>query len=82
MLQPRLKSVETEATYKLILLYETGEKKRFDVALYIKGSWYNELKNPAYFQTVKVLPGGVGVEWMNGQDIAPHELYECSVAIR
>ena len=22
---------------------------------------------------------GIGVEWSNGQDIAPHELYECSI---
>lgn len=71
MLQPKLKSVQTETPYKLILLYETGEKREFDVAPYINGSWYGELRNPAYFQTVKVLPGGVGVEWMNGQDIAP-----------
>ena len=24
---------------------------------------------------------GIGMEWSNGQDIAPHELYELGVAI-
>lgn len=82
MLQPRLKSVEPRPHYKLILAYETGELKEFDVEPYIGGPWYGELKNPAYFQTVKVLPGGVGIEWQNGQDIAPHELYERGVPVR
>lgn len=81
MLQPRLTSVHAQVPYTLILHYETGEKKAFDVAPYISGAWYGELQNPAYFQTVRLLPGGIGVEWMNGQDIAPHELYEQSVTI-
>lgn len=46
----------------------------FDVAPYITGSWYGELKDAAYFKTVRLLPGSVGIEWINGQDIAPHEL--------
>ena len=34
------------------------------------------LKNPEYFAKVK--PMGETVVWEDGQDIAPHELYECS----
>lgn len=79
MLQPRLKEVAPLDTLKLRLVYETGEVKVFDVAPYVKGSWYGELKDNAYFKTVRLLPGGTGIEWGNGQDIAPHELYEESV---
>ena len=80
MLQPRLISVEPVPQMKLRLHYETGEVKLFDVAPYATGSWYGELNNESYFRTVHLLPGGVGIEWGNGQDIAPHELYEESVA--
>jgi len=80
MLQPRLVNVEPVAYLKLRLTYETGEVKIFDVSPYANGSWYGELKEDAYFRTVQMLPGGTGVEWRNGQDIAPHELYECSVS--
>lgn len=79
MLQPRLLRVEPEEHLKLRLTYETGEIRLFDVAPYANGSWFGELKDERYFRTVRMLPGGVGVEWGNGQDIAPHELYECSV---
>lgn len=65
--------------FRLRLTYENREVKVFDVTPYISGSWYSELKDESYFRSVKVLPGGVGIEWLNGQDIAPHELYEMSV---
>lgn len=79
MLQPRLVNVEPMEHLKLRLTYETGEVKLFDVSPYASGSWFGELKNDSYFRTVQMLPGGIGIEWSNGQDIAPHELYECSV---
>lgn len=79
MLQPKLKKVEPIAPLKLRLYYETGEVKIFDVAPYATGPWFGELKDDAYFRTVRLLPGGGGVEWGNGQDIAPHELYENGV---
>ena len=79
MLQPKLISVEPIEQFKLLLKYETGETKLFDVIPYIRGSWFGELKESAYFRTVHLLPGGIGIEWSNGQDIAPHELYESSI---
>ena len=78
MLQPRLVKAEPVDHLKLRLTYETGEVKLFDVSPYASGPWYGELRDEAYFRTVRMLPGGTGVEWSNGQDIAPHELYECS----
>ena len=78
MLQPRLLKVEPLSDLRLLLTYETGEEKGFDVAPYAEGSWYGELKDPGYFHSVQLLPGGIGIEWPEGQDIAPHELYELS----
>lgn len=78
MLQPKLTSVRPEAGHKLLLTYETGEKRLFDVTPYITGSWFGELKDTAYFSSVSLLPGGVGIKWLHAQDIAPHELYELS----
>lgn len=79
MLQPRLTAVSPVENHHLLLTYETGEKRIFNVAPYIVGSWYSELTDEAYFCSVSLLPGGTGIEWLHGQDIAPHELYELSV---
>lgn len=81
MLQPRLKNVTLMEQYRLRLEYEAGEVKMFDVAPYISGAWYEELKDVSYFKTVHLLSDGVGIAWSNGKDIAPHELYECSIPV-
>lgn len=81
MLQPKIISVKPLKNYKISLEYETGAKKVFDVKPYIDGDWYEELADVAYFQTVKVVRSGSGIEWANGQDIAPHELYEQSIKV-
>ena len=79
MLQPELLSVSPKEDYKLLLLYENGEKKIFDVSPYISGAWYGELKDLEAFKKVRVV--NHSVEWEGGQDIAPHELYNNSISV-
>ncbi len=65
--------------YKLLLEFVTGEKKVFDVGPYISGEWFGKLKDVNVFKTVR--PCGNTIEWIGGQDIAPHELYEFSIDV-
>ena len=81
MLYPKITSVKAHDDYKIILCYETGVKKLFNVLPYISGRWYEELRNNNYFKTVHLVPNGQGIEWENGQDIAPHELFDLGVVI-
>jgi hypothetical protein len=73
---PKVIDVKPLDNYRLYIVYETNEKKIFDVTPYIKGEWFGKLKNISVFNTVK--PCKNTVEWADGQDIAPHELYENS----
>ena len=81
MLQTRILKIEAMPDMKLRLSYETGEVKLFDVEPYAEGSWFGELRDRAYFRAVRLLDDGTGIEWPDGQDIAPHELYEMSVPV-
>jgi hypothetical protein len=81
MLQPKITNIQAGHDYTLMLDYDTGEKKQFDVAPYIRGDWYGKLRDPAYFRSVRVMSDGNGIEWPEGQDIAPHELYDLSVEV-
>ena len=81
MLQPRIIKIETMPDMKLKLSYETGEVKLFDVEPYAEGTCFSKLRDKSYFKTVRLLPGGTGIEWPDGQDIAPHELYELSIPV-
>ena len=80
MLQPKIVEVKPMKNNILSLRYETGEHKYFDVSPYIKGSWFGKLSDFSYFSTVHLISGGRGIEWADGQDISPHELYENSVS--
>lgn len=77
MLQPKVLNVKPISDYRLFLEYETGERKIFDVKPYISGSWFGQLHDLKVFGTVH--PRGSTVEWADGQDIAPHELYDLSI---
>ncbi len=77
MKYPDVKSVEPIEDYKLVVEWVNSEKRAFDVKPYLNGSWYSQLLDVAKFRTVR--PCGNTVEWSDGQDIAPHELYELSV---
>ena len=79
MMYPKVIDVKPTENYNIIITYETGERKKFDVNPYIKGAWYGELKNISIFNSVR--PCGNTVEWAGGQDIAPHELFELSDAV-
>lgn len=74
---PNVKQVFPMPGQRLEIHYENGEIRIFDVTPYIKGSWYGMLADPDVFATVH--PVGDTVEWEDGQDIAPHELYELSI---
>lgn len=79
MLRPTVIKVKPSEDYSLILQFDNGECKKFDVRPYIQGSWYGMLRDKAYFESVK--PNGFSVEWADGQDLCPDELYLDSVPI-
>lgn len=78
MLQPKLTHVQPLENYMLKLNYETNEEKIFDVKPYLDMPFYKSLKNETLFQTVRITDDGWTLEWANGRDISPHELYNDS----
>lgn len=77
MKYPNVVNVTPLPDYHIKVTFETGEIKIFDVTPYIKGNWFGKLRDISVFNTVR--PCGNTVEWIDGQDIAPHELYELSI---
>ncbi|MBQ6067455.1 MAG: DUF2442 domain-containing protein [Clostridia bacterium] len=77
----KVKSVAVTPLEDLILFvaFNTDERRMFDVNPYFTGSWYGKLAGEVFFKTVRI--AGSTVEWADGQDIAPHELYELSVSV-
>ena len=77
---PSAVGVETMEDYKLLVSFENGETKVFDLKPMLEGmqgKWFGELLDVDYFQMARI--GGGSVEWPNEQDICPDCLYEESV---
>lgn len=78
-MEPRISAVAAMDNARLLLMYETGERRIFDVSPYIRGDFFGQLVNPGYFALVRVTEGGSCVAWPNDQDISPEDLYRLSV---
>lgn len=79
MIPPRIKEVEALDNFCLRITYATGEKRLYNMQELLKYDFYKNLNNIGYFKTVKTVK--VTVEWPNGEDIDPNELYENSMFI-
>ena len=77
----RPKAIEVKAleNYILEIKFSNGEVKLFDVKPYLNHKAFEQLKEINMFNTVKV--AGLSVEWKNGADICPDELYNNSYKI-
>ena len=61
------------------LKFDNGEIKILDVKPYFKFKIFKDLKEENKFATVKI--SGLSIEWENGADICPDELYNNSKTI-
>ncbi len=63
--------------FKLFLKFDNGEEKYFDMKPYLDTGIFKDLKNLDLFNTVKV--SFDSIEWANGADLDPEEIYKLSV---
>ena len=74
---PKLVDVTAKPNYVLLLRYENGEQKIFDVKPYLDFGVFRELRDESVFHSVHI--SFDTITWSNGADIEPEELYEESV---
>lgn len=72
-----VKEVKALNDYQLVLTFENGEERIFDMKPYLDKGIYKELKDESKFKTVRI--SFDSIEWCNKADIDPEFLYEKSV---
>jgi hypothetical protein len=72
-------SVRPQHNYLLDLVFENGERRRFDMRPYLHYPVFRRLENSAFFSLAHVDYGTV--VWPGNIDIAPETLYDRSVPI-
>jgi len=78
-IRPICVAVEAQPDYCLLVTFDNGETKLFDVKPYLDHPAFRELRTPALFRAVK--PAGLSIEWLRGQDICPDQLYDNSIPV-
>lgn len=79
-MRPRAIEVKPLNDYRLLVTFSNGERRVFDVKPYFDFLPFKDLKNMGLFNTVRI--AGLSVEWSNGVDICPDELYYDSVPVQ
>jgi len=79
MLRPSAIDVKPLDNYKLLVFFDNGEKKIFDINDYFSIKPFQQLMNKTIFNTVRT--NGITVEWLDGIDICPDDLYYNSVPV-
>lgn len=72
-------NVKAEADYRLILEFENGERRMFDMSRFMDEKPYNRIKNSPVFMKASVAYGTV--VWPGNIDIAPETLYSLSAPL-
>lgn len=74
-----IKEVQPHDNYLLLLTFENGERRQFDMKPYLEVGIFKELKDLKLFKTVKT--SFDSIEWDNEADFDPEILYQKSVKI-
>jgi len=75
----QVKEVEARDDYTLVLTFEDGQRKLFDVKPYLDRGIFRELRDLAMFKTARVCFSSVA--WANEADFDPEALYELGLPL-
>ncbi|MBZ4218615.1 MAG: DUF2442 domain-containing protein [Chlorobium sp.] len=72
---PKIKAIKTGAKTQLRVTFECGTEKLYDCSQLLARPEFQLLKTPAFFNGVRVDPGGYGISWNDDVDISEYELW-------
>ena len=72
-MNPRITAVKPQKDYQLLLQFDNGENRVFDVSPYLDKGIFKELQQLSMFYSVKAIDGTV--QWQNEADFCPDTLY-------
>jgi len=72
-MNPRVINVKPGQDFTLMVTFNNGEQKSFDVKPYLGIGMFKELKDEGIFNSVKPFLGSI--RWANGLDLCPDTLY-------
>ncbi|MBF0307154.1 MAG: DUF2442 domain-containing protein [Alphaproteobacteria bacterium] len=78
-MHPEVTAVQALEGFSLLLTFANGERRLFCVEPYLDRGVFKELRDPAYFRSVRAMSGFIA--WPHEQDFSPDTLYLRSVPV-
>ncbi len=79
MLAPKITALKPEPPHTLVVTFETGEVRLFDLTPHLEWGVFQELRPYELFKEAKA--DRWGVTWPTGQDLSRHTLYDEGVPV-
>ena len=73
---PKIQNVITSGNRTLIVAFDNGETKKYDISRLLNNDMFSPLKEQAFFKNVQIEPGGYAVYWNDVIDISEYELWK------
>ena len=81
MSYPKIRSVKTMNNHTLLVRFDNGQERKYNVASLLTKKMFAPLKNPVLFRSVEVEQGGYAITWNNDIDISEYELWRNGRAV-
>lgn len=78
-MRPRAINVKAVEDYNILIEFDNGELRKFDVKPYLSHKVFEKLKDKNKFNKVKI--DGLSISWEDEIEICPDELYNNSCLI-
>ncbi|EIM64364.1 DUF2442 domain-containing protein [Desulfobacter postgatei] len=80
MIVPKIKTAVVADQNTLVITFDNGEVKQYNISRLLTNEVFSPLKNQAFFKNVKVEPGGYAVYWNDMIDISEYELWKNGIS--
>jgi hypothetical protein len=81
MKPPRIVSAKAIDDRVLAIEFTNHEMKKYDISKLLDKPMFTLLKNPTFFRSFQIEPGGYALIWNNDLDISEYELWENGVSV-
>ncbi len=72
---PLIRAVKATGRTQLLVRFKNGVEKIYDCRPILSRPQFHLLTDPAFFQAVRVDPGGYGISWNDDIDLSEYELW-------
>lgn len=72
---PKIKAVKNIGEARLLVTFDSGVEKIYDCGSLLSRPQFHLLASPAFFNAVRVDPGGYGISWSDDIDLSEYELW-------